>query len=225
MTSQTQSQTNQRSLPAVKRSLKALLAAVAILFLIGALAYTLRAPLLTGLAGFLVVDDPLQPADIIFMLNGDVTTRPFHAAKLFEQGLAPTIVIPREEDSPASEIGLYPNGTDVSVDVLQQQGVPDESIIVIPVEGGVTSTRDEAKTLRQYINAHNVTEVILVTSAFHTRRARWIFNKELNGSGTTLRVSAAPHWEYDQTNWWQDERGLIAFANEYIKLVYYFAVY
>jgi uncharacterized SAM-binding protein YcdF (DUF218 family) len=109
---------------------------------------------------------------------------------------------------------------------MRELGVPDENITVLYyIDGGATSTYDEAVTLRRYVEDHAIERVILVTSAFHTRRSRWIFEKELSASSITLEVAAAPHWRFDATNWWQVERGLIMFANEYIKLFYYFVMY
>jgi uncharacterized SAM-binding protein YcdF (DUF218 family) len=209
----------------MKRWLKALLLAGITLLLTGLLVYPFRFQILTGLADFLTVDDQLQPADVIFVLNGDVYTRPFHTAELFKQGLAPQIAIAKEEDLPDVELGISPNGTDVAVSIMKELGVLDENIIVLHINGGVTSTRDEAKTLRDYVDENHIKRVILVTSAFHTRRAKWISEKELTGSGVTLQVAAAPHWKFDETNWWTREKGLITFFEEYLKLFYYFAVY
>jgi uncharacterized SAM-binding protein YcdF (DUF218 family) len=209
----------------MKRGLKILILLVIILAAIGLPVYVYRFQLLSELARLLIVNDSLQPADIIFVLNGDVNSRPFLAAQLFKQALAPRIVISQVEDSPAVSIGLYPNETDVAVQVMQKLDVPAEAITVIPVKGGVTSTRDEAVMLRRYIAEHQLKRVIVVTSALHTRRARWIVAKELAGSGAALQMAAAPEWQFDETNWWQEERGLISLTNEYIKLGYYFARY
>ena len=96
-------------------------------------------------------------------------------AELYEQGLAPLIVIARSENTPIVDLGLVPNDTDVSVGVMEKLGVPPEKIIILPFPGGVTSTFDEAAALRKYLEAHQVRKIILVTSAFHTRRASWIF--------------------------------------------------
>jgi uncharacterized SAM-binding protein YcdF (DUF218 family) len=210
----------------LKRILKALLLTGCLLLLVGFLAFIFRSQLLTGLARFLIVDDEVQqPADIIYMLNGEVNTRPFHAAKLFRAGLASRIVIARAEDGPAAAIHVFPNDTDASVEVLQRLEVPSDQITVLLIEGGVTSTRDEAVVLRHYIEKHGLERVILVTSAFHTRRTQWIFDRVLAGSGVTVEISAAPQWKFDETNWWQQERGLLMFADEYLKLIYYLAVY
>ena len=207
------------------RLVKALIIVLILLFGLALLLYVLRFPIMTGLADLLVINDPLQPADIVFVLNGDVTTRPFRAAELYQQGLADHIVIARAEDTPPSEMGLYPNSTDVAVRILDELGVPDQDITVIQTDGGVTSTRDETRVLREYLEQHELRRVIVVTSAFHTRRVKWIVDKELSKSEVDIRLTAVPDTKFDETNWWQSERGLITFTNEYIKLFYYFAVY
>ena len=209
----------------IKNWLRLLLLTCVTLLLFGLLAYIFRFQILTGLADFLTVEDKLQPADVIFVLNGDVHTRPFRAVELFKQGLAPQIAIAKEEDMPDVELGISPNGTDVAIGIMKKLGVPDENIVVLAPDEDATSTRDEAKTLRDYVDENDIRRVILVTSAFHTRRAQWIFEKELSGSGAILEVAAAPHWKFDETNWWTREKGLITFFEEYLKLLYYFAVY
>jgi uncharacterized SAM-binding protein YcdF (DUF218 family) len=205
--------------------LRNLLVAGAILILLVVLTYTFRSQVLTGVADLLVVNDRLQPADVIFLLNGDYNTRPFYASDLYKQGLAPAIVIARSENLPAAELGLVPNDTDIAVGVMEKLGVPADKIVVLPVPGGVTSTFDEAIVLRRYIETNNIHMVILVTSTFHTLRAKWIFDRELSGLPLTLEMAAAPHYGFDATNWWKSENGLITLNNEYVKLAYYFFKY
>jgi uncharacterized SAM-binding protein YcdF (DUF218 family) len=197
----------------------------ATLILLAVLVWTFRIPILTGIGNYLVVNDQLQLADIIFVLNGDFNTRPFFASDLYKQGLAPLVGIARAEDLPATKLGLVPNDTDVSIGVIKTLGVPADKIIVLPFPGGVTSTFDEATALHDYIESNNIQRVILVTSAFHTRRARWIFNRELSELPVTLEMAAAPNVGFNSTNWWKNEEGLITLNNEYVKLVYYFLKY
>jgi len=186
------------------------------------LAYSLRAPILTGLANYLIsVDTPLEKADMIFVLNGDYDTRPFYSSDLYLQGLAPIVAIAQTESSPAELLGLVNNPTDIAVEVMKLRGVPAEKLLVLNGNGPVTSTFDEARTLREYIEANNIGSVIMVTSAFHTRRSRWIFERELAGVQVKLEVAAAPYTNFDASNWWQYEEGLINLNNEYIKLIFY----
>ncbi len=194
--------------------------------LLGATATVLRVPILRGLGQWLVVDDaPLQPADALFVLNGGVETRPFHAAALYHKALAPTVLIVRVEDSPPAELGLIPNETDINVSVMESQDVPRANITILPYGDGAASTYDEAVALRRYVERQPLDRVLIVTSAFHTRRARWIMNQVLQDVPTQIEVNAAPHWDFDATNWWTTERGLIYFFQEIVKLAYYWLTY
>jgi uncharacterized SAM-binding protein YcdF (DUF218 family) len=158
---------------------------------------------------------------VIVLLNSEINTRPFRASELFKQGLAPLILIARSESTPTVDLGLVPNDTDNSVAVWEKQGVPADKIIVLPWPGGVTSTSDEASVIRQFVEAHQTRRIILLASAFQSRRARWIFEKVLAGLPVTLEMVAVPYAGFDQTNWWKNETGLITLNNEYVKLFYY----
>jgi uncharacterized SAM-binding protein YcdF (DUF218 family) len=202
-----------------------LFVAAAVVLLLVILAFAFRSQILTGLADYLIVSDRLQPADVIVLLNSDVNTRPFQVARLYQQGLAPLVLIARSESTPTVDLGLVPNDTDISVAVMEKLGVPADKIIILPFPGGVTSTFDEANAVRQYVTAHQTRRIILVTSAFHTRRARWTFEKTLAGLPVNLEMVAVPYAGFDQTNWWKNETGLITLNNEYIKWFYYLFKY
>ena len=208
-----------------KRILRNLLVASAVLVLLVGGLYVFRTPILTGVGKALVVNDEPHPADMIFLLNGSFDTRPFRAAELYKAGLAPIVAITRCESSPAVDLGLIPNSMDISVGVLKKLGVPSEKIVILPFPGGATSTFDEASALKQYVQANDIHKIILVTSAIHTRRAKWIIERELAGLPVTLEVVAVGNPIYDETNWWKSEAGLIDVNNEYIKLIYYLLKY
>ena len=211
--------------PKPKHALRNILAAGAVLLLLVILAFAFRSQILTGIADYLIVSDKLEPADVIVLLNSEVNTRPFRTSELYQQGLAPVIVIARSESKPTVDLGLVPNDTDVSVAVMEKLGVPADKIVILPFPGGVTSTFDEATAIRQYVIAHQTHRIILVASAFQSQRARWIFEKVLAGLPVTLEMAAVPYAGFDQTNWWKNETGLITLNNEYIKWFYYLFKY
>lgn len=184
-----------------------------------------HAKILIGLAGFLIVDDPLVPADALVMLNGEVETRPFHAADLFHRKMAPLILVAKTAQSPPEQLGILPNTADVAIDVMKKLGVSPKDAVRVDTPDGVTSTWDEALALREYIRTRPIRQIIVVTSAFHTRRTAWTFKKVFDGLPVSIRMSAAPQWGFEQTNWWGCEEGLISFCNEYIKMMYYLVVY
>ncbi len=208
-----------------KRRFRILLGVGGVFVLSVILVFVFRASILTALADGLIVNEVPHPADIIFLLNGDIDTRPFRASELYKQGLAPLVVIARTRDTPAVKMGLVPNLTDISVSILERTGVPPAKIIILPFTGGVTSTFDEAEALHGYIDSVPVRQVMLVTSEFHTRRAKWIFERELSGLPVTLEMVAVPYAAFDRASWWKNETGLITLNNEYLKLVYYYFKY
>ena len=198
----------------------------AVLLVAGLLLYSVRGPILRRVGGYLVnTDTTLNKVDVIFVLNGDYNTRPFYAADLYEQRNAPRIAIAQAESSPAEQLGLVENVTDIAVRIMLSDGVPDDDLYILSESHPVTSTFDEAAALRQFMVDHNYDTLILVTSEMHTRRARWIFEKELEGLGINMQVAGAPHARFDASNWWTVEDGLIFVNNEYIKLIFYLIKY
>ena len=64
----------------------------------------------------------------------------------------------------------------------------------------------------------------MVTTAFHTARARWIFRRILGKEKIDIRAAAAAAANdpsFDESNWYQTEEGLIFYLNEFIKTIYY----
>lgn len=193
--------------------------------LLAATLYVFRANALAAIGNFLVVGDKLEPADIIFLLNGDPTVRPGHAAELLRQGLAGKVVIARAEDSEGVQFGAYPNVTDTNIIMLKQLGVPEARIVQLRPPGGVKHTKDEADALLGYTRENRIHSVIIVTSDLHSRRARFIFRKVLSGSPVRIMLAPISDRKYGANNWWKQEEGLIGCQNEYLKLVYYHLKY
>lgn len=189
------------------------------------LLFVFRANLLAATGNFLVVEDTLEPTDIIFLLNGDTTTRPYHASQLFHKSLGRKIVIARMEDSESVKLGAYPNPTDSNIKVLEQKGVPEADIIQLRPPKGVMHTIDEAYALLTYIQENRIHSVILVTSDLHSRRSRYTFRKVLQSTGVRLLMSPTPDLKYGAADWWRSEDGIIGLQNEYIKLLYYYYKY
>jgi uncharacterized SAM-binding protein YcdF (DUF218 family) len=208
-----------RPAPIVKGN-KSRKATVVVLLLLAALpiAWHFRVPLLTSLARAWEVNEPPQSSDAIVVLGGGLNTRPFEAVRLFNQHLAPRILIAETQPSPVSELGVAPRETDYSRAVLMKLGVPDEAITTFG--HNVTSTFDEASALRDWLIAHHATRVIIPTDFSHTRRVAWLMKHSLP-PGTKVYTVSTPSLTYDQTNWWQREDGVIAMQNEVIKNIFY----
>ncbi len=83
--------------------------------------------------------------------------------------------------------------------------------------GGSTSTIDDARLLRAYVERHRIRRILVVTSAFHTRRTRWVLHRVLDGLDVTVLMVPAADPRFNERNWWRHEAGLLAYVEEYLK--------
>jgi uncharacterized SAM-binding protein YcdF (DUF218 family) len=181
--------------------------------------FVCRAPLLRGVANEWVVNEPLSKADVIVVLGGGPDTRPFEAARLFHLGLAPKILLMDSKHSPSAELGLIPSEAELGRDILLKENVPTNAIFV--TTDIVTNSFDESIALRNWAKTNIVQRAIIPTDPFHTRRVRWLYHKELKGTGIQVEIEAVPVNQYDVNTWWQHEEGVVAFQNEVLKFAYY----
>ncbi|MFM7128105.1 MAG: YdcF family protein [bacterium] len=160
-----------------------------------------------------------EKSDAICILLGDFRVRPLRAAELYHRGFADQILI---VDYP--EDMLYGSLESQLAQVMTMRaGVPLEKLILI--RGKVTSTREEARFYREYAEEHQLKSLLIVTSSFHTRRSRWIFQKVFAESDIKLSFAAARQPFIDETNWYLTDEGLVTYFSETLKTLYYFLRY
>jgi uncharacterized SAM-binding protein YcdF (DUF218 family) len=121
--------------------------------------------------------------------------------------------------SAAVQLGLVPSEAELSRNLLLKKGVPVWAISVTSVV--VTNSYDEAIALRNWAKANHAGKVIIDTDVFHTRRVRWLYGKELKGTGIQVEIDAVPVMDYTPDDWWRHEQGIIVFQNEILKYAYY----
>ena len=166
--------------------------------------YLARQPLLRLAGGWWVVSDPLQHADAIVVLGDDnfAGDRAAHAAELFQAGWAPQVVASGRMLRP------YAGVADLIARDLQAKGVPAAAVVTFAHHAD--STRSEAEALRDLVAQRHWHRILLVTSNYHTRRARYIFRKVFP-SDVSISVSSAPDSGYDPDSWWRNRSGLKIF--------------
>jgi len=89
---------------------------------------------------------------------------------------------------------------------------------VVPFSSHAANTREEAEALSDLVIHRGWKKVLLVTSNYHTRRARFIFGRVFPVD-VTVRVSAAQDSEFDPARWWETRIGLKVFLNELLGYV------
>lgn len=171
------------------------------------LLYVVRNPLLRAAGEFWVVSDDLQQSDAIFILSPDNYRgdRAAKAAELYRQRWAPRIVVSDQLMRPYAGYG------ELMKHDLRQFGIPENAILRATHQG--RNTREEAAILSQFASGRGWKRVIIVTSNFHTRRARYICDRTFP-PGVDVRVIAAPDYEYDPDHWWESRLGIKIFFSE-----------
>jgi uncharacterized SAM-binding protein YcdF (DUF218 family) len=169
--------------------------------------YFLRRPLMRFAGEFWEVNDPVVHADVIIVLGDDnyAGDRAFHAAELYRTGLAPLIVASGR--MLRAKVGIAA----IMQSDLESFGVPASSII--PFSHRAENTREEAQALSVLIAQRGWKRILVVTSNYHARRARFIFERVLP-TGVGVQVSGAHDSEFDPSNWWETRVGEKLFLNE-----------
>jgi len=104
-----------------------------------------------------------KPAQVAIVLGGDGTERASRAVELLAAGYAPRVLVTGET-----------NSTHAAVEKLRSARVPDGRIIIEPK---ATSTRENAEFTVPLLRQQHITNAILVTSWYHSRRALATFHK------------------------------------------------
>ena len=201
------------------RLLKRLLAALLVLCVLLIALFLFRAPLLRASADLWIVNQTAAKADAIVVLGGGLETRPFAAAKLYHDGQAPRILLMNVKPSPTTELGITPTEQELTRKVLLAENVAETNLVEIG--NRVANSYDESLAVRDWVKKTGATRIIIPTDLFHTRRVRWLYAKELAGLNVHVIILAVPPRQYNATDWWRHEDGLIAFQNEVIKFGYY----
>jgi uncharacterized SAM-binding protein YcdF (DUF218 family) len=177
-----------------------------------AVLYFARGPILRFIGESWIVEDPLSRADAIIVLSDDnfYADRATHAADLYRHGMAPIVV--------ASGRRLRPNAgiAELMEHDLIERGVPKDKIV--RVSHNAENTREEAQVMAQQALERKWHSVIVVTSNYHTRRARYIFS-HIFPSQTVVSVSGAHDGDFDADHWWQTRKSLKEFTRELAGMV------
>jgi uncharacterized SAM-binding protein YcdF (DUF218 family) len=170
-----------------------------------------------GVGRWLVVEDPLRPAQSIAVLSGRMPMRAIEAAKLYRQGLAPVVWLTRSDEPGFSlkAMGISYVGEDFyNLRVLVHEGVPPEAIHVL--EKPIANTADEIRVISEERKPGS--PVIIVTSKVHTRRVRTLWQK-LAGSRGELIVRAVSGDSFDPQHWWRTTTDALDVVREVLGLL------
>ena len=170
--------------------------------------YLVRRPLLRFTAESWIIEDPVDKADALIVLGDDnfYADRATRGVQLFREGKAPVVV--------ASGRRLRPNAgyAELMEHDLVERGVPRDKIVRFAHDGD--STLEEAQALARLVKERKWRRVILVTSNYHTRRARYIYRRVFP-QGMDVRVASARDGDFDPEHWWEKRKSLKELTREF----------
>jgi uncharacterized SAM-binding protein YcdF (DUF218 family) len=150
----------------------------------------------------LVHDDGPAHADIAVVLAGDVVGHRIQkAAELIREGYVPAALI----SGPPGFYGLHE--CDFEIAYAVRLGFPAQWFIALP--HSALSTREEARVVLAELRRRNVRSFLLVTSDYHSARARRIFlaAERAMGGGPAMRTVAVPDEFFRPDSWWRNREG------------------
>lgn len=170
--------------------------------------------ILDGMGRFLIVRDQLKPADAIVVLGGDNNgERVAYGVELYKKGFAPKMLM--------SGGPLQWHLT--SAEWMRKQaislGVPPGAIFI---QDRSLSTLEDVLLTVPIIRENGYKSVLLVTSPTHSRRALWVFKKQLKKNSVEVLSAPVVKSQFKLNQWWSRHEDTQQVMWEYVSLVYYF---
>lgn len=157
---------------------------------------------------FLVINQSPQNADVIILLSGDpeeLIPRMEHACFLYQLHYAPCLII---------------SGENIICKVMKnnalKEGIPLEAIIT---EDSSFSTYENALHTKEVMISHGFKSAIIVSSEYHMRRTKFLFDNIYRGTGITLFYCSTKSPLFNPEKWWDNKQSVEVTINEYIKLL------
>ena len=172
---------------------------------------------------WLVKKDVPAHSDAMVLLMGAFPDRVLQAVDLYKDGKADRLLIVEESMGPFSL--LESRGADIISNTEQARnsaitlGIPGDSITILP--GNARNTQTEAIAVRTYLaGIPAIDTILLVSSAYHMRRASMIFKAALRDSETPIYVGCSPsvYSEFIAYRWWRGKEGIQEVLTEYLKI-------
>jgi len=179
-----------------------------------ALLFILLSPLLiyfslVAVGSILIVADPIVPVDAVVILSGDSGDRLGMAADMLERGYVYNLVITNTDRAANRRLAR----------AAEDLGFDRDRIFITDLE--VDSTLDESRAVLQFAQDKGWTSFMVVTDPYHSFRTRFIFRRELRGSGVTISVRpVVGHW-FRSSTWFYHREGWRFVFLEFGKLFNY----
>lgn len=212
-----------------RKKIKSKLIICIILFILLVASYKIWLPL-PGI--MLFIEDNIEKADCIVPLEGDLYFRFRKAVELYNKGYSRNIVVSL---LPESEEGKFPDYHDMVLKIYKiKEASPKEFTLmafkyfgkdskdIYFTDKPVTSTYEEAVATKNLMLKKGFKSLIIVTSVYHTRRAKAIYKAVFKDTDIKIYNCAAGNEVYNPYRWWLKERDVRMVTLEYLSMIHNF---
>lgn len=172
--------------------------------------------ILTAIATFMTIRDPIERADLILPLYHDGDTVPFAAADLYRRGYADRVALGSTKPTRLEALGLSLPPHKIWRRVLEAEGVSPRAIITIGSH--IRNEVELGQALAAYLQRHGHGRTIVVASAPVSRLSRKDLRRGLAGSPAKVLMYPVPPREFDERSWWRSRHGWIRYFDAYFLL-------
>ncbi len=168
----------------------------------------------------LVVSQPLSQPEVIVSLASHEWERLPETAR--QAALFPRALVLLTLPSSVNKYNCHDCANRVTR--LARAGVSPQRVRVLPIPG--RGTYGEAQATKQFVESHGVSRVVVVTSAYHTRRSLATFGSVLGPSGVSVGVMPVSGGSpASPGQWWLAAYDRAYVRYEWAAIVYYAARY
>lgn len=150
---------------------------------------------------------------IITVSGGDTAARTTEAINLYRNGWASTLIF-----SGAAQDKTGPSNAEAMRRQAVAANVPESAIVT---EEFSETTRQNAEQIQTLLSERGIKRIILVTSAYHQRRASLEFHKRTEGTVTILNHPVAQDNQWSRL-WWLTPGGWWLAVGEFFKIVAFY---
>jgi hypothetical protein len=169
---------------------------------------SVREPALRAAGWALVVNEPIEPADMIVVSLDSSGAGALEAADLVQSGIATRVAVftdpPSGEDHEFIRRGLpYEDASARQIRQLRWLGVTD----VVQIPRREVGTEGESQVLPPWCDQHQFRSVVFVAARDHSRRLRRVLNRAMKGHRTRVTIQPARFSSFDPDRWWETRDG------------------
>src|SRR5262245_29202334 len=182
---------------------------------------TMRQPILRAAGWALVVDETIEPADVVVIGSEAGAAGVLEAVDLLRGGLATRVAVfadpPNAIDQEFLKRGVpYEDRAAAEIRQLRMFGV--RNVERIPRSGAGTAA--EVRVLPDWCRQHAVGSIVVVGSRDHSRRLRRQLDRAMRGQPMRVAVRAARYSNFDPDHWWHTRDGVRTELIELQKLAF-----